>query len=58
MDQAKYELGHCCPKKFVGAVCYQGQGSGGGPILVQMTNGITTHRKCFWMGGTMQFLGS
>ena len=44
MDQAKYELGHCCPKKFVGAVCYQGQGSGGGPILVQMTNGITTHR--------------
>ena len=43
-DETKYQLGHCYPKKFVGAVFSQGQGSGGGPILVQMTNRITTHR--------------
>ena len=58
MDQTKYQLGHCCPKKFVGAVCSQDQGSGGGQILVQMTNRIMTHRYCFWVGGPMQFLGS
>ena len=43
-DQSKYQVGHCYLKKFVGAVCSQGQGSGGGQILVQMTNRITTHR--------------
>ena len=43
-DQTKDQFGHYYPKKFVGAVCSQGQGSGGGPILVQMTNRITTHR--------------
>ena len=58
MDQAKYELGHCCPKKFVGAVCYQGQGSGGGQILVQMTKRIMTHGYCFWVGGTICFVVS
>ena len=42
--QTNYNLGHCYPKKFVGTVCSQGQGSGGGPIPVQMTNRITTHR--------------
>ena len=39
-----YHLGHCYPKKFVGALCSEGQGSGGGPILVQMTSRITAHR--------------
>ena len=43
-DQNKYQFGHCYPNKFVEAVCPQGQGSGGGPIPVQMTNRITTHR--------------
>ena len=51
MDQTKYQLGHFYPKIFVGAVCSQTQGSGGGPILVQMTNRITTHRKYFGVGG-------
>ena len=43
-DQNKYQFDHCYPNKFVEAVCPQGQGCGGGPIPVQMTNRITTHR--------------
>ena len=42
--QTAYHLGHCYPKKFVGAVRSQGQGSGGCPIVVQMTNRIMAHR--------------
>ena len=42
--QTDYHLGHCYPKKFVGAVRSQGQGSGGCPIVVQMTNRIMAHR--------------
>ena len=42
--QTDYHLGHCYPKKFVGALCSEGQGSGCGPILVQMTNRIMIRR--------------